>query len=252
MVFGVSPFTKPSRPPALMGGSALQKVPPNARRLVGRLVRATGQDQNKKGPEDGFPPFRAQRANKLRSAAPLGDGRGASIGEWAGALGQADPAVRFTGGAAGLAGRMPASWRTDCPHECEVRICSQRDSAAATPADNATLCDALFRGEGNCKAGSRSTKRIKVGARHERPHAQCLLSVGSEALVPANPAAKPSVTCRVCWFVSGAVAPARSQAALTLRRQVECDDCDAKATGRAQQAAHGAWRRCVRLTWFCQ
>jgi hypothetical protein len=35
MVFGVSPFTKPADPPALMGGSALQKVPPNARRCVG-------------------------------------------------------------------------------------------------------------------------------------------------------------------------------------------------------------------------
>ena len=53
MVFGVSPFTNPAVPPALLRGSALQKGPREARRLVGRLVRATGQDQNKKGPEDG-------------------------------------------------------------------------------------------------------------------------------------------------------------------------------------------------------
>jgi len=48
MVFGVSPFTKPAVPPALLRGSDLQKEPREARRSVGRLVRATGQDQRKK------------------------------------------------------------------------------------------------------------------------------------------------------------------------------------------------------------
>ena len=47
MVFGVSPFTNPAVPPALLRGSALQKGPREARRSVGRLVRATGQDQRK-------------------------------------------------------------------------------------------------------------------------------------------------------------------------------------------------------------
>ena len=74
-----------------MGGSGLQKEPPNARRLVGRLVRATGRGPAKKD----LNTQRAAVAYFERSeqtisdfgAAPLGDGRGASTGGWAGALG---------------------------------------------------------------------------------------------------------------------------------------------------------------------
>ena len=93
MVFGVSPFTNPADPPALLRGSALQKEPREARRSVGRLVRATGQDQNKKGPEQrqaepaplcgdriAAKCNRAQRANYFGAPTPWG-WKGSSIGD---------------------------------------------------------------------------------------------------------------------------------------------------------------------------
>ena len=91
-----------------------------------------------------------------------------------------------------------------------------------------------------------------VGKQGEATGAQAR-APSAEPVIHANPAAKPDVTCRVCW-VTASPATGRSRVSakpttLTLRRQVECDDCDAMVAGRAQQAAHGAWRRSVRLKW---
>ncbi len=49
-----------------------------------------------------------------------------------------------------MAWRMPASWRGDCPHEREVRSCSQRASEAAVWADK-TLLSSMNRA-GGCAA----------------------------------------------------------------------------------------------------
>ena len=145
---------------------------------MGRLVRATGQDQRKNDLNNGrlgLHPYAAIGSPRISiecseqtipQRRPLGT-EGARIGVGGGRLWGEQTRVQvapptITGGAAGLAGRMPASWRGDCPHEREVRISSQRDREAASPTDNATLCDPLFRGEGHRAAGSVATNRIKV------------------------------------------------------------------------------------------
>ncbi len=62
---------------------------------------------------------------------------------------------------------MPANWRADCPHECEVRISSQRDSAAAglrtTP-----HCLTLIPARRVPARGVVVPKRIKVGGTTKR------------------------------------------------------------------------------------
>ena len=64
-------------------------------------------------------------------------GRKGQAWGWAGALGKAAPATYLISG--GMAWRMPASWRGDCPHEREVRNCSQRASEVAGWADKTLL-----------------------------------------------------------------------------------------------------------------
>ena len=91
MVFGVSPFTKRADPRRSSVEVLFRRSPRDARRLVGRLVKATGRGPAKKD----LNTQRAAVAYFERSeqtisdfgAAPLGDGRGASSGEWVGALG---------------------------------------------------------------------------------------------------------------------------------------------------------------------
>ena len=134
-----------------MGGSALQKVPPNARRLVGRLVRATGQDQNKKDLNNGrlsLHPYAAigsprtsigRSEQTISGRRPLGEGGGQAWG-MGGGFGVSRPGCSYFGEAAVLAGTMPASWRGACrtghhavrPDECEVRVSTRRDREAAT------------------------------------------------------------------------------------------------------------------------
>ena len=104
---------------------------------------------------------------------------------------------------------MPANWRGDCPHECEVRNSSQRDSAAAGLAHNATLSD-LNSGRRVPRAGSCRPKRIKVGGTTERT--MCVVcGPGSTPSCQPPPRMAMTSTCAVAASIPGAVAPARSQ-----------------------------------------
>jgi hypothetical protein len=81
-----------------------------------------------------------------------------------------------------------------------------------------------------------------VGSQGEATGAQAR-APSAEPVVHANPAAKPNLICRVCW-VTASPATGRSRASakptiLTLRRQVECDDCDAMVAWA--RSAGGVW-----------
>ena len=109
------------------------------------------------------------------------------------ALGKAAPATYLISG--GMACRMPASWRGDCPHEREVRSCSQRASEAAVWADKTLLSSmnrAAERGARDEAAGTQWPRDSRVSGK--RPWGgfadNMLLCADRKALIHAIPPLK--------------------------------------------------------------
>ena len=163
-----------AEPPALPRGRSLRRAPRGAGWSCGEAVRATARDaEQKKTDLENVVGVAASAATPLieRSEpthfprSPLGK-EGASNrggrGHWG-----SRPGIDLKRRSAGLARRMPASWRDDC-HAVRAAACrrgtagsSQRDSAAAGP-DTTPHCAYLYSSaEEARKRGASARLRIK-------------------------------------------------------------------------------------------
>ena len=190
-----------AEPPALPRGRSLRRAPRGAGWSCGEAVRATDRHAAKNKTDltklvgvsvpTCRPSLNFGRSERSEPTKPGADPSGmGGVKHWGGAGGASrtgehwgcrtgiDPRRR----SAGLARRMPASWRDDC-HAARAAACrrgtagsSQRDSAAAGAGHNATLCIPLFqrrRGSQTRSVGADKNKVVKRGT--SGTNAQCVL-----------------------------------------------------------------------------